>query len=514
MFDFLATSLPQLHGWLNQPIAAAWLLLAFLFLGLVWFVLSMRNKKSINELNETLHELEILKATNSQEIHTLSIQNEALVAKAEKNLEQTKSLIGQVSNLQSSRDEISNQLSHTRDERKGFQIASEQSQKEISRMTAESREQRAQLNAEQEKLVELKTQFEQQKEQLENQFKVLSEKVIKDRQEMLAQQNKEGVGALLKPLQEQINSFQKRINEVHDESVKGNTSLRTEIDNVMKMGIQMSGEAQNLTTALKGDSQQSGAWGEAQLERTLEMSGLIEDHHFEAQTSFVDDSGGRKRTDYIIKLPGDKCIVIDSKVSLNDYERAVSGDDALQSSLMQKHCNAVRTHIKELASKEYTNLNGVHSPDFVLMFMPIEPAYIEAMKHDKTLFSFGYERNVILVSHTTLIPILRTVSNLWMLDRSNKETRLIGEKASDLYNSVALISERLDKLGRTLTTASKNYNETVTAVSGTRGLQGKVERFTELSNKANKNMPELEPRFVEFETQKLQIESLKPNGDE
>jgi len=109
---------------------------------------------------------------------------------------------------------------------------------------------------------------------------------------------------------------------------------------------------------------------------------------------------------------------------------------------------------------------------------------------------------------------LRTVSNLWMLDRSNKETRLIGEKASDLYNSVALISERLDKLGRTLTTASKNYNETVTAVSGTRGLQGKVERFTELSNKANKNMPELEPRFVEFETQKLQIESLKPSGDE
>jgi len=510
LFDFLETSFPQLHSLLNQPIAVVWLLLPIIVLSLSWIVFSVRNKKRINELSETVHELEILKATNSQQIHTLSTQNEMLLTKVETNLEQMKSLIAQVSNLQSSRDEISNQLSHTRDERQGFQIANEQAQKEISRMTAESREQRAQLNSEREKLVELKAQFEQQKDQLENQFKVLSEKVIKDRQEMLAQQNKEGVGALLKPLQDQINGFQKRINEVHDESVKGNTTLRSEIENVMKMGIQMSGEAQNLTTALKGDSQQSGAWGEAQLERTLEMSGLIEDHHFEAQTSFVDDAGSRKRTDYIIKLPGDKCIVIDSKVSLNDYERAISGDKELQSSSMQKHCNAVRTHIKELASKEYTNLNGVHSPDFVLMFMPIEPAYIEAMKHDKTLFSFGYERNVILVSHTTLIPILRTVSNLWMLDRSNKETRLIGEKASDLYNCVALISERLDKLGRTLTTASKNYNETVTAVSGTRGLQGKVERFTALSNKANKNMPEIEPRFVEFETQKLQIESFEP----
>ena len=148
------------------------------------------------------------------------------------------------------------------------------------------------------------------------------------------------------------------------------------------------------------------------------------------------------------------------------------------------------------------------------MFMPIEPAYIEAMKHDKTLFSFGYEQNVILVSHTTLIPILRTVSNLWMLDRSNKEARLLGEKASDIYNSVATVSERLESLGKTLTTASNHYNKTITAISGNQGLQGKVERFAELSNKANKNMPEVEPRFMEFETQKLQIESLEPDDDE
>ena len=477
-------------------------------------MLSLRNKKKLTQLGQDLHELEILKATNAQKINTLSTENESLFSKVDKNIEQIKELTGQVSNLQSSRDEKAKQLLENQQERLGLREIHENDQRKISRMEVETREQQAQLNAEREKLTELKAQFEEQKAQLENQFKVVSEKVIKDRQEMLAQQNKDGVGALLKPLQDQIDGFQKRINEVHDESVKGNTSLRSEIENVMKMGIQMSGEAQNLTTALKGDSQQSGAWGEAQLERTLEMSGLIEDHHFQAQTSFTDDSGAKKRTDYIIKLPGDKCIVIDSKVSLNDYERAVSGDKEQQHILMQKHCDAVRTHIKDLASKEYTNLSGIHSPDFVLMFMPIEPAYIEAMKHDKTLFSFGYEKNVILVSHTTLIPILRTVSNLWMLDRSNKEARLLGEKASDIYNSVATVSERLESLGKTLTTASNHYNKTITAISGNQGLQGKVERFAELSNKANKNMPEVEPRFMEFETQKLQIESLEPDDDE
>ena len=511
MTDFISSYLEQLSNFLHKPIAVGFLVTVVWVLFCVWGFFSWRNKKRFTELNQRVHELEIIKATQTQQVENLTNEKKSFLTKVETRGEQINSLIGQVSNLQSSRDEISKQLNQVGDERTGLLIKNEVAQKEINKLTANYQEKLTYLGAEKEKLAELKAQFEEQKKQLENHFKVISEKVIKDRQKILSEQNKEGVGALLKPLQEQINGFQKRINEVHDESVKGNSSLRTEIENVMKMGIKMSGDAQSLTTALKGDSQQSGAWGEAQLERTLEMSGLIEDHHFEKQSSFVGDDGKTKRTDYIIKLPGDKCIVIDSKVSLNDYERAVSGDKEQHNVLMQKHCDAVRTHIKDLASKEYTNLNGIHSPDFVLMFMPIEPAYIEAMKHDKSLFSFGYERNVILVSHTTLIPILRTVSNLWMLDRSNKEARQLGEKASDIYNSVATVSERLESLGKTLATASGHYNKTVKALSGNQGLQGKVERFTELSNKANKKMPKLEQKYVEYETQKLQVESLDPD---
>jgi len=172
---------------------------------------------------------------------------------------------------------------------------------------------------------------------------------------------------------------------------------------------------------------------------------------------------------------------------------------------MKAHVAAVRSHINDLASKEYTNLNALHSPDFVLMFMPIEPAYIEAMKHDKELFSYGYNKNIILVSHTTLIPILRTVANLWMLDRSNKEARQIGEKANDLFNSVVLVSERLGKLGKTLNTASTHFNDTVTSLAG---MQGKVDRFNTLSNKANKSMPELEPKVIQFDTTKLDALAL------
>ncbi len=230
------------------------------------------------------------------------------------------------------------------------------------------------------------------------------------------------------------------------------------------------------------------------LKRTLEMSGLIEDDHFEKQTAFRDEEGKRKLTDYLVKLPDGKHIVIDSKVSLAAYDRAVSAEtEELMNQALHEHANAVKAHIDDLSGKDYSSLVGVRSPSFVLMFMPIEPAYIEALKYEKDLFAYGYERNVVMVSHTTLIPILRTVANLWMLDRSNREARELGEKAGDIYNQVCKVAERLGKLGNSLTAASNHYNETVTSLVGRQGLHGKVDRFNQLSAKASKSMPALEP---------------------
>ena len=347
-------------------------------------------------------------------------------------------------------------------------------------------------------------QFEQQKIALTNEFTNLANKIFEEKNRSFTDTNKVSIDAMLQPFKEQIDGFQKRVNDIHDASIKGNEGISNQIKNVLDIGLKMSKEATNLASALKGDSQQRGAWGEAQLERTLEMSGLVEKTHFEKQSAFKDLDGNQKKTDYLIKLPDNKHMIIDSKVSLVAYDKAISAETPeLQNLALVEHVNAVKKHIDDLASKDYTNLVGVHSPSFVLMFMPIEPAYIDALKSNKDLFSYGYSKNIVLVSHTTLIPILRTVANLWMMHSSNTEAREISEKAAEIYNQVCTVAERLQKLGNTLNTVKNQYNETVTSLVGQQGLHGKVERFNKLSNKVSKSMPAIQPQHIDFETERL-----------
>jgi len=349
-------------------------------------------------------------------------------------------------------------------------------------------------------------QFEESKKQLKIEFENLAGKILDEKAKMLGQNSQASIESLLKPFREQIEGFQKRVNDVHTESVKGNASLESEIKKVLEVGLKMGKDADNLTSALKGDSQKRGGWGEAQLERTLEMSGLVAGTHFEKQTAFKDADGRRKQTDYLINVPGGKQMIIDSKVSLVAYDKVVSADTPESQALaLNEHANAVKRHIDDLASKDYTNLIGVRSPSFVLMFMPIEPAYIEALKYEKDLFSYGYEKNIVLVSHTTLIPILRTVANLWMIERSNKEARQISEKAGDIFNQVCEVAIRLQKLGGSLGAATNHYNETLTSLAGRQGLHGKVERFRQLSSKVSKSMPTLEPLHKDLDQEKLEL---------
>jgi len=417
-------------------------------------------------------------------------------------------LIAEKAGLESSQQEKSVQINEYKEINQRLRNDIDQANRKIADLEAGRREQQVQLRAEGEKLDVLKAQFEKQKTELKNEFKVVSEEIIKERQKVLNEQNKENVGALLKPLQEEIRGFRKRVNDVHTETVKGNTSLEGEIKKIMEIGLKMRDEATRLTSALKGDSQSRGAWGEAQLERTLQMSGLVPGDHYEKRSSFRDEFGRQKQTDYLIKLPDDKHIIIDSKVSLISYEKATSAKTESERQLaMDEYIKSVKRHIDDLASKDYANLSGIHSPGFVLMFMPIEPAYIEALKHDKSLFGYGYNKSIILLSHTTLIPILRTISNLWIMDKSYKEAGKISEKAGDIYNSVCSVFQRFEKLGQTLNTASNHYNDVVTALAGRQGLQGKVERFTQISQKASKEMPQLGPRHLQFETARLEIQN-------
>ena len=429
--------------------------------------------------------------------------------------------------LQADRDRLKDELANEGKRAKSL----ETSERDVREQLGEAKQaliERAQaLNALQERFgglssehTELKTTLQKREEHFQEQmlqladtrksltqeFENLANKIFEEKGKTFTQTSQTSIDGMLKPFRDQIEGFQKRINDVHDASLQGNTNLNAEIKKVLDIGLKMSSEANNLTSALKGDSQQRGAWGEAQLRRTLEMSGLVEEAHYEVQSAFKDAEGRSKQTDYLIKIPDGKHMIIDSKVSLVAYDRAVSANTPEEYQLaMVEHVKSVRRHIDDLASKDYTNLIGMRSPSFVLMFMPIEPAYIEAMKHNKDLFEYGYKKGIVLVSHTTLIPILRTVSNLWMLERSNADAREISEKAGEIYNQVCIVAERLSKLGGSLNTASNHYNGTVKALAGQQGLYGKVERFDKLSAKVSKTLPQLEPVHMDFEAERLSL---------
>ncbi len=398
------------------------------------------------------------------------------------------------------------QLTQAQQKEQQLQQRLEQVQQQNQQLSLQQSELSARMQEREQQLQQQQELLQASRQALSQEFENLAQKIFSEKGKNFVSSNKESLESLLVPLREQLQGFQRRINEVHDSSLRSQTDLNAEIKKVLDIGLKMSTEATNLSQALKGDSQQRGAWGEAQLRRTLEMSGLVEDTHYEVQSAFRDQEGKQKQTDYLVKLPDNKQIIIDSKVSLLAYDRAVSADSPEQYQLaMNEHLRAVRKHIDDLAAKDYTNLIGMHSPSFVLMFMPIEPAYIEALKHNKDLFDYGYKKGIVLVSHTTLIPILRTVSNLWMLERSNAEAREISDRAGDIFNNVCLLAERLQKLGNALSSVGNHYNSSIKALTGQQGLYGKVERFGQLSSKVSKELPQVEPLFQDLDSQRLQM---------
>lgn len=366
------------------------------------------------------------------------------------------------------------------------------------------------LSEKEKHFVEQQQTLQQSKQQLTTEFQNLANRILEEKSQSFSQSNQMALDSLLKPFREQIEGFQKRVNEVHSEALKGNAGLEAEIKKVLEIGLSMSQEANNLTSALKGEKKTLGNWGELQLARILQSAGLIKHEDYLEQTHFKSDDGGRNYPDFVVNLPDDKHLIIDSKMSLVAYESAVNSDnDILRQKFLTEHIKAIRSHIDNLSSKNYNHLIGIRSPNFVLMFIAIEPAYIEAMKADPSLFNYAYEQNVILVSHTTLMPILRTVANIWRIERGNTEAREISEKAGDIYNQICLVAERLAKLGSTLSTVSGHYNSTVTALVGQQGLVGKVERFKDLSAKANKEIPNVELLHNDLDTEKLLITKVK-----
>lgn len=347
-------------------------------------------------------------------------------------------------------------------------------------------------------------QFDQARAELSMQFENLANRILSEKSKIFSMQNQTSIEQLLKPFKEQLEGFQKRVNEVHTQSVAGQAELKTQILHVKEMGVRMSEDAQHLTQALSGNKKVLGNWGEMQLEAALERAGLQKGVNYLTQVHLKDADGRTQIPDFVLLLPDNKQLIIDSKVSLVAYQKAVAETDGEK---VQEHLKQlvkdVRNHVNGLAGKDYAGLQGEQSLGFVLMFMPLEAAFMEVLREDEGLFQEAYRKGVVLVSQTTLMPTLRMIANLWMLANSNDLAMQLGDKAMDLYNQVVVVAEHLVKLGNHLNTVNKQYNQVVTSFAGNQGVNSKLEKFTALSARMPKDMPALEEVEQVADTSKL-----------
>ena len=324
-----------------------------------------------------------------------------------------------------------------------------------------------------------------------NQFEQLAGKIFDERNRQFTEHNKTSLDHIVKPLREQLGEFKQRIETVYDNENKDRISLREEIVSLRRDTAQMNQEALNLTRALKGDKKTQGNWGEMILETVLEKSGLRKGIEYETQGAFRDDDNKLFKPDVIVRLPEDKDIIIDSKVSLVAYERYCStDDDEERSAALKQHTEAVRSHIKALSDKDYSGLKGLRSLDFVLLFMPIEAAFIAAFQADERLFSDAFEHKIIVVTPTTLLATLRTIENIWRYERQNENARAIADKAGIVYDKIRGFVEDLDKLGKQLSTVHTTYDGVMNKLTRGHGnLIRQASSFVDLGVKVKKTLP-------------------------
>ena len=355
------------------------------------------------------------------------------------------------------------------------------------------------LNIELRKDLESNSEEERLKiKQMYESFENIANKILDKKSSKFTQKNKENLELLLEPLDKDIRNFRKKIEEMHEKDISQHASLKEFLKNLQVTQNKLSQEAQNLTTALKGDTKKQGDWGEFILERTLEASGLVKGIEFSMQQSF-----DHKRPDAIIYLPENKSIIVDSKVSLTAYERYISSEnDEHQRQSIKEHLISVKKHVDELSKKDYSSIEQINSPDFVLLFIPIEPAFGLALREDKELYQYAFDRKIVLVTSTTLMATIKTVANLWKLEKQNKNANDIANRAGLLYDKFVGFIKNLDEIGDSLQKANAAHEKAIRKLSvGSGNLLGQVSKLQKLGVRTEENS------LSQF-NQKNQIENI------
>ena len=334
--------------------------------------------------------------------------------------------------------------------------------------------------------------LENAEEQLSNRFKTLASEILEEKSKKFTDQNKTNLNQLLEPLKIKITEFQGQVNEVYIQEGKDRSALSEQVKQLMALNNQLSEDAHNLTLALKGQAKVQGNWGELILERILEASGLRKGHEYEVQESHSREDGSRVQPDVVIHLPENRHLIIDAKVSLTAYEvYAKTENDSESDAATKRHLESIRSHIKGLSEKNYQQLYGVKSLDFVLMFIPIEPAFMLAIAHDENLWLDSWNRNILLVSPSTLLFVVRTVAHLWRQEQQNHNAQEIARRGAELYDKLAGFVEDLDMLGKRLRQAQETYDGAYNKfTSGKGNVIRQAEMLKQLGVEPDKKLPQ------------------------
>lgn len=382
--------------------------------------------------------------------------------------------------LEKQRDELQRRQAQTEQ-----RLAAEQQR--AATLQAENARLEERLAGQQDKL----TFLEQSRQQLRQEFENLSAKIFEHRSKQFEERNREGLDTLLKPFREQLTEFRRRVDQIHSDDARAQAALGEQLLSLKNLNQQMHQDARNLTEALKGQVKAQGNWGEMILERVLESSGLTKGREYETQVTLKDQEGQRRLPDAIVHLPEGKDVVIDSKVSLVAYERFVNAtEDAERSAARDQHLQSLQAHIKGLDRKDYSGLEGVRSLDFVLLFIPVEGAFMAAMEMDPGLYTQAYERNIVLVSPTTLLVTLRTIQNIWRYEYQNRNALDIANRAGRICDQVSLVAESLTDVGDKIDKAQQAWETSYKRLTEGRGnLLGQAHKLRDLGAKARRSLP-------------------------
>ncbi len=468
------------------------ILISFLIGGIIaWLYASRKLAKSVSE-NELLAEKNNQLITDLQEIglkleKANEIANEYRSDREKVEIEKAK--------LESDFKNLTIKI----EEQNQWKVDLLKAQEHIGKLDNERVRLEENLNAERIRINEQQENFKTQKEQLKSEFKNLANEILKDQSSNFASQSKKDIGDLIEPMKEKIEQFKKQVSDAYKEDERERYSLKNEIKSLLDLNKNLSEEAQNLSRALKGDNKTQGDWGEMILDTILENSGLTKGREYFLQQSITDDDNKRFRPDVIVQYPGNRCIIIDSKVSLKNYEAYINAKDEAERKIQLKaHIDSIKKHIKDLGSKNYqTVFKDCDSPEFVMMFLPIEPAYLIAVQNDAELWNNAYKKQILLISPTNLIAALRMIEELWEHDKQNKNVLKIAEESGKLVDKFIGFLDDFDKVGDYLKKSGDAFEKARNKIKDGRGnIVGKAKLISELGANTKKAIPQ---HYIEFD---------------